>query len=422
MVREELMDYAKRKKITGKLLVIFMITMVLLTFFSNTINNFTLPRVTLEKPSGGALIKEISGEGIIEAKLVIEEYTDTSLKVLDVNVQAGDTVRAGQQILSLDIDSLKSSLEDEKAKYQQQQISLNKLKDSSNIITLDNNIETALENLTQKTKEYQDIKTLYEHGYESEKNLKNAEAAMNTAQRSYDSSLMAKESYIKENQQDIENGQLNLEIAARRIEALEKQVANNGIYMASAGGIITEVNFSKGSMANSSKPLFKLAETSGGFQVDIPVDRDLAGYVTIGDSVDVRITSLGDKVVKGAVAQIKEELQNGDNKVLVIDVNDQELQGGEKGQIYISNKTKQYSALVPNSSVYTDNNGYYVFVIKKNDGPLGTENYVQRADVTVEDSDSTMSAIVNGIMPMDKIVTDSTKSLSDGDKVVVVEQ
>lgn len=421
MVRDELIDYAKRKKITGKLLGVFILMMLLLTFFSNTINNYTLTRVTLDSPTRGALIKEISGKGRIEAKSVFEQYIDTNLKVLEVYVQAGDAVMEGDPIIALDIDNLKATLQDENARYRQQQLALDKLKDGSALLNHERNLQKALGNMEKQIKNYEGIKALFDSGFESEVNLSNAEAAMKDAKREYDAAILVKEEFVKNNQRDIENAQLNLEIAARRIEGLNKQVVNGGVYTAAAAGIITEMNFTKGTMANSAKPLFKLAEISGGFQLNVTVDRDLADYVKAGDEVDVYVTSLGNKEIKGKLTQFKEDLQNGDNKTLVIELNDEALQGGENAQIIISKKTKQYNALVPNSAIYSDSDGYYVFVINKKDSPLGVESYVQRVDVTVEDADSTKAAIMNGIMHMDMLVTDSTKALSDGDKVVVAQ-
>lgn len=421
MIREELISYAKRKNMTGKLLIIFLIMMVLLTFFSNTINNFMLPRVTLDSPARGALIKEITGQGTIDARVVYEEYIDAnaSLTVKDVNVDVGDNVKKGQTIMSLDIDDIKSSLQDENAKYRQMQISLDKLKDSGGEAAYDNNIQTALENKDQKAKDYENIKTLYDSGYESANNLQNAKTAMDDAERSYNSALQAKETYLRNNERDIENSELNLEMEARKISDLNKQISNGGVYTAPSDGVITEINFSKSSVANNSKPLYKLAETNGGFQLTISADSGLIDYVKTGDPVDVDVTSLGDKMITGKISEIKENLQDGDMKDIVIDLNDQELRGGENASVYISKKTKQYQTLVPNSAVYSDSDGDYILVVRKKDGPLGTENYLQRFDVTVADSDSSKSAIENGISPMDKFVVQSSKPVSDGDRVVV---
>lgn len=420
-----LVENAARKKVTGRLLVIFTVMMVLLTFFSNTINNFTLPRVTLESPSSGVLIKEISGKGNVEAKAVHEEYADGNYKVLEVMVKAGDYVKKGQPILSLDIDTLKASILDEKAKYRQMELALMKLKDKSSLQRYDNNIASAAENLEKQKKNYQDIKLLYEAGFETANKLKDAETALNSAERSYASAVQEKEDFKRDNLREIENAELNLEIQGRKLQALNERAANNGVYTASADGVITELNFGKGAVANGSKPLFKLADASEGFQVTIPVDRELADYLMPGDKMNITITSLGDKQVSGKLVQIKENLQgtlpDGDYKNLLIDIEDEELQGGENVQLITSKRTRQYPVLVPNSTVYADSDGYYVYVVRKKDSPLGTESYVQRVNVTVGDSDSSMTAILDGIGPMDKVVTGSTKPLSDGAKVVVEE-
>lgn len=421
MGSEELIDYTKRKKSTGKLLAGFVAVMALLTFFSNTINNFLLPRVVLESPARGALIKEISGEGTIEARSVYEEYADPGLKVLEVKVEEGAEVRKGQQLLSLDIDELRSSLQDERSKYRQQQLELEKLKDDGPLEHYDSSIESAREKLEKQTDYYQDIKTLYDSGYESESKLKEAETEMNNAQRSYESAVRDKEEYQRNNPRDIESLELNLEIQGRKIANLEKKTANGGVYTAPSDGIITELNFGKGTLTNSSEPLFRLTEASGDFQLSIPVDSDLADYVKPGDKVEVYVSSLEEGRVEGSIDQVKADLEDGDRKDIVIAVKGKELQGGEKGEVIISKRTEQFQALVPNSAVYTDSEGSYVYTVKKADSPLGVESYVQRTAVTVLDSDSTKSA-VTGITPMDKVVSGSTKALADGDRVVIEEQ
>ncbi len=418
MGRGELIDYVKRKRNTGKLLLGFMLVMALLTFFSNTINNFMLPRVVLESPVRGALIKEISGEGTIEAKLVHEEYSDTGLKVLEVNAESGDTVKKGQPIMRLDIDDLKSSLLDERNKYRQLQLSLEKLKDEGSLRSYGRSIESARDKLEKATGEYQAVKTLYDAGFESESKLKDAELEMNNAQRNYDSAVQDKEEYTGNRLRDIENTELNLEMQGRKITKLEKEVAKSGVYTAPEDGILTELNFSKGTITNNSKPLFRLAVASEGYELSIPVDSELAAYVKPGEKVEVLISALEEGRAEGSIAQVKDDLEDADRKDIVIDVKSDGLKGGEKGEVYISKKLEQQQTLVPNSAVYTDSEGSYVFTIKKADSPLGEESYVQRTAVTVIDSDSSKSA-VTGIMSMDKVITGSTKPLSDADRVVV---
>ncbi|RYD02141.1 RND transporter [Desulforamulus aquiferis] len=383
MHNEAIGDNAQRKKVIGKLGLLFLIGMIFLTFFSNTINNFTLPRVEVARPTNGALIKEIFGEGTIEAKSIWEEYTDSNLRVKDIMVGLGDKVSKGQPILSLDIDSLKSNYQDELARYQQLQLSL----------------AGAWEEQAQKQRDYNNLKYLFELGAETSVNFQNAEKNLTDAER------------------NCENIQLNLEIQARKVESLAKQVENNGVYTAPVDGIITELNFDKGSMANNSMPMFKLADPSQGFRLVVPIASDLADYARPGDTVSVNIFSLVDKKTEGKIERIVDNSQyKGEEKDLWVDVSLEGLTGGEKGQVYLSKKTKQYTTLVPNSAVYNDSIGSYIFVLKSRKGPLGTESYLQKMEVIVEDTDSTKSALTS--MVIDEVVIQSNKPVEDGDKVL----
>nr|WP_242652523.1 efflux RND transporter periplasmic adaptor subunit [Desulfofarcimen acetoxidans] len=364
MPNQAIVDDAQRKKVIGKLSLLFLMVMVGLTFFSNTINNFALPRVQTVRPANGALIKEIFGEGTVEVKSIRDEYADANLRVKEVMVEHGDRVSKGQPILSLDVDSInlevetlslevdiqKSNYLDEQARYQQLQLSL----------------AGTREEQAQKQRDYDNLKYLFDNEAETAVNLQNAEKNLADAKR---------------NCEDI---QLNLEIQARKVESmakqvenmtrkvdiLAKQVENNGVYTAPVDGMITELNFPAGSMTNNSLPLYKLADLGQGFRLIVPIANDLVDYVKPGDTVSVNIFSLGDKKTEGKIDKIVENSRhNGDEKDLWIDVSLEGLTGGEKGEIYLSKKTKPYAALVPNSAVYDDSSGSYLFVLESRKGP-----------------------------------------------------
>ncbi|AGL01200.1 efflux RND transporter periplasmic adaptor subunit [Desulfoscipio gibsoniae] len=383
MGNEAIAGDAQRKKLTGKLSLLFLMAMIGLTFFSNTINNFTLPRVQTARLTNGALIKEIFGEGTVEVKSTREEYADANLRVKEVMVEQGDRVSKGQPIIILDVNELKSNYQDEQARYRQLQLSL----------------AGAREEQAQKQRDYDNLKYLFDNEAETAVNLQNAEKNLADAKR---------------NCEDI---QLNLEIQARKVDTLAKQVAKNGVYTAPVDGMITELNFAEGAMTNNSLPLFKLADLGQGFRLIVSIDNDLVDYAKPGDTVSVNILSLGDQKTEGKIDKIVENSQhNGDEKDLWIDVSLEGLTGGEKGEIYLSKKTKPYATLVPDSAVYDDSGGSYVFVLESRKGPLGTENYLQKVEVNVEDSDNEKSALTD--MVMGEVVMQSNKPVEDGDRVL----
>jgi len=381
--QEAITQETARKKKIRKLGLLFVSGMVALTFFSCTINNFTLPRVESARPTNGALVKEIFGEGTVEAKATYEEYTDTSLRVKDVMVGLGDRVTKGQPLISLDVGTLKSDYQDEQARYQQLEISL----------------AGAEADRKQKQRDYDITKILFDNGGESAVNMQNAEKGLADAER------------------NCENTRLNLEIQARKVEKLAKHVEGGGVYTAPVDGIITELNFAKGSMTNNALPLYKLADPGQGFQLIVPVANDLADYAKPGDTVNVNILSLEAKIAEGKIDKIVAGSRHpGEEKDLWVDLSLDGVTGGENGEIYLSKKTKQYPTLVPNSAVYSNSDGSYIYILKSQKGPLGTENHIQKMSVNVEDYDNEKSALSG--MVTDEVVVQSDKPLEDGDKVL----
>jgi multidrug efflux pump subunit AcrA (membrane-fusion protein) len=180
---------AARRKITGKAAISFFAVMLLLTFFSNTINNFTLPKVTYETPAGGALIKEITGTGKVEAKITRDKYVTTSMKVTGVMVSVGDSVKQGQRLLTLDTSDVENQLKDEQDRNAQKKLYLAKLMEAcspGNLLSLDKAVQTARQNLDKARRDYDSNKALYEAGAVSRNELEDSKMNLDNAVKDYD--------------------------------------------------------------------------------------------------------------------------------------------------------------------------------------------------------------------------------------------
>ena len=203
--------------------IIFLAVMLVLTFFSNTIMNASLPEAAVQYVQSGSITTQIRGTGTITAKEVYEVKTTTSRKVQSVLVTKEQEVKVGDVLLILaagegpETDELKTQLETAKYSYQQKLINMSgggsevtraqeKLQEAIaardaiavNITAEDIELakvryETAKEYYQQLTYELEDAGGYVEGGKGD--TLKELSDAVNAAQLEYDSNCIR---YAKE--------------------------------------------------------------------------------------------------------------------------------------------------------------------------------------------------------------------------------
>ena len=198
--------------------IIFLAVMLVLTFFSNTIMNASLPEAAVQYVQSGSITTQIRGTGTITAKEVYEVKTTTSRKVQSVLVTKEQEVKVGDVLLILaagegtETDELKTQLETAKYSYQQKLINMSgggsevtraqeKLQEAIaardaiavNITAEDIELakvryETAKERYQQLTYELEDAGGYVEGGKGD--TLKELSDAVNAAQLEYDSNCI----------------------------------------------------------------------------------------------------------------------------------------------------------------------------------------------------------------------------------------
>ena len=78
--------------------IIFLAVLLVLTFFSKTIMNASLPEAAVQYVQSGAITTQIRGTGTISAKETYEVKTSTSRKVQSVLVSRGQQVKVGDVV------------------------------------------------------------------------------------------------------------------------------------------------------------------------------------------------------------------------------------------------------------------------------------------------------------------------------------
>ena len=105
-------DSESRRAWVKNAAIIFLVILLLLTFFSNTILNYTLPEVSAQYAQYGSITSSVKVSGTVKAnesynvmyeadQAEAEGGTVQSRKVVSVYVKEGDTVAVDSPILAL---------------------------------------------------------------------------------------------------------------------------------------------------------------------------------------------------------------------------------------------------------------------------------------------------------------------------------
>ncbi len=160
----------KRREWVKNAIIIFLIIMLLLTFFSNTIMNYSLPEVSAKYVNGGTLSEQIRGSGTVEASSTYEMKIDETRTIASVEVKVGDEVKKGDTLYVLEdkdskeLDDAKKTLDAERQTLDELQLDYDKAmlktgvdysKEQLDIANQEDDIKLAKEDLL-KLSDYQE--------------------------------------------------------------------------------------------------------------------------------------------------------------------------------------------------------------------------------------------------------------------------
>ncbi len=161
---------SKKREWVKNAIIIFLVIMLLLTFFSNTIMNYSLPEVSAQYSKNSTVSEQIRGSGTVEASDVFEIKAKEERMILSVNVKKGDLIEKGQVIMTLEPidDSEKVKTENEKL-----EADLQTAEDALDALNLDYQKALLGELGVDYSVDYLDIKHLEEDISKAEKDKNN---------------------------------------------------------------------------------------------------------------------------------------------------------------------------------------------------------------------------------------------------------
>ncbi len=422
-------------------LVFFFAFMIGCTLISRAADSLTVPVVEITTPKRMALTHTLELDGVLEFTGKIPVLGPENALVTSVAVKQGDQVQAGDLLLRYDIEEIQQSIseksfaltkleleldeieQNEKYTREKNQTALNRAFDdyeaqaesaSFRVKTARDEMNRARHDLRVWEREgEQDSGNMYEslqNAYLEKKRLYEQaqleeSQALNQANRGIEDAIPG--TYTREK----ERKQTEIEEAQIELAHLKKKIASGGALHAPAAGTVMRLSAEPGKRLGGEAAAYL---SGNGIAFTAPLTQMQKEELAKGGEF---IIDLGEgKKLKNIPVQVVPIAEKTGSYQL-----EAELPEGEPGAAATAQairKTEVFPICVPLSAVNGQNPSAFLLVVRERETPLGMEQYAERVDVVIEESDISYAAISGAINSDDQIIVGSL-FLSDGDRIRV---
>lgn len=216
-----------------------------------------------------------------------------------------------------------------------------------------------------------------------------------------------------------QSAQVDLELAKKELEKLQKVQSENGEVKAPEDGVLKSSTIAAGGVTDDTASLMF---GWGGYRVKGNLTAEDLSKAETGDEVKIMVPGQG-KTLKKSIGEISgNSNQQGESQaaagVFYAEMEEKEAVYGSEISYEISRQTdSSYKQVIPLSAVRKDSDGTFCLVAEEEKTVLGNEYRAKRVAVTVVEKDSTSAAITSSLGQEDKIITGSSKDIAPEDKV-----
>jgi HlyD family secretion protein len=367
---------SKRNKMITKIIIVFIVVIVLCTYFSKTVENMLLPEVTVIQLKPGAIGEGFEGTGTVEYEDTHKIYSRQDWTVKEIEVKVNQNVKKGDVLAKVDIDQITLMEREEEEVIMGIQDEINSLKKAPN---------------------------------PDQDKLKEDQFKLDTENIKY-----------KEIRKGLTGDGSILSDMDGKIVNINSQNLG-GFSGASEGDVSGEAD----SVAGNA--LFEIVPSEPSLSVKWTVSSKDADEFSIGDNVNVA-TGDDDKNSKLTVvtATVSEKTYNAEKDEYEFSgiINDNSnLKQDDKVTVSTEASTKRYDNVIPKSCLYDEDGTDYVYEVSARSGALGEEDYVQKVQVQVGASDD-LNCSIKATSDLTKgiygIVSNTSKPIEDNDEVKLI--
>jgi membrane fusion protein, multidrug efflux system len=334
-------------------------------------------------------IYQVSGS--VRARYSATIAAKIAANILDVRVQTGNHVQAGQTLIVLDRRDLEANLRRSEAAGAEAQ---------SAIDETENAITAARANFELARVTHQRFEDLLAKASVSQQEFDESQARLRSAEAAVEMAIS------KRRQVEARRSQAEAEIAAARV------ALGYATLTAPFAALVTERKADPGSLAMTGAPLLTL-EREGNLRLEASIDESRVGLVRVGESVTVEIDGLN-RSATGRVAEIVPSVDAATRTFAVkIDLPAlPDLRAGMFGRAGFAAR-KRGALLVPQSAVLERGQIRSVYVVEGDTARLRF--------VTLGEGHSDQREVLSGLTAGERIIITPPPLLADGGHVAIQE-
>jgi HlyD family secretion protein len=349
-----------------------------------------------------------TGEVLPEFEEILTSPINASIK--NVIMDAGNKVKAGQSILTLDKSATQNDYNKQKFQLESKQNEIQKLKLDLNksFYDIQSNNDIKQLHIGNLADAVENAKRLYNAGGGTREGIEQAELNLKVAQ------LEKKqiENEIKNKQQtmqiEIKEAQIAADILQSDLNALQHKLDLANI-IATRSGVVTYVNKNIGANVKEGESLARIANL-GSFKVQGSISDNSLDQIHVGLPV---IVLINDTQLRGHVVNVSPSIQNS---IISFDIqlderNNKQLRPNMKVDVYLITATHNHVMRVANGPAFKGSNLQDIFVI--NNGKA------EKRTVHIGLTNFDYVEIKDGVKPGDVVITSDMSEFKNSKEITI---
>ncbi|MFD0695350.1 efflux RND transporter periplasmic adaptor subunit [Paenibacillus sp. GCM10027628] len=366
-----------KKALWGALVIVVLVAAVLVTVVFSS-KGSTAAAVKVVTAKEGSITKEVFANGKIESKVIKEHFVFSGGFIEKILVKKGDSVKKGQELLTLSTTDLDAKLKQEK--YQLQL------------------------NLAEKEKFLKDQEKVKKQTFETAKKEMN-ETGATTSLETFDENSTA----------DVKLYDLKIQDAESNIDDIQKKLEKNRL-LAEIDGIVTGISVKEGQEMTTGTSAFMITNVSQ-LQIKANLAENDANLAKIGMKVkvsgDAFSNTYAGSITSISPVAVASELDAKESVVeftVDLDQPSPELRPGYKATVQITMESSSH-IIVPLSAVKREGQQSYVFKV--------VDNKAVRTNVKLGEENDEVIEVLEGLRAGEKLIEGPSAIVLDGVQVAI---